>query len=84
MTGVNMQITSSVTKRTRITWSITEIAEAMGVSENFLRYEVKRGNLLTRKFGRRVLVKDDDLRQYLENGSKGGADKKVRDDVVKA
>jgi len=63
----------SVTDYHKIAWSLAEISTATGLSENFLRYEVKRGHLMTRKFGRRVLVKDEDLRQYIENGSRGAS-----------
>lgn len=57
----------------RLAWSLREISESTGLSPNFLRYEVQLGNLPARKFGRRVLVRDEDLRAYLENGSSGGS-----------
>lgn len=56
----------------KLAWSIEEIANATGLSKNFLRYEVKRNNLPVRKFGRRVLVLNNDLIEYIESGSKGG------------
>lgn len=58
----------SITK-TRIAWSLADISEATGLSMGFLRNEVRRGALPIRKFGRRVLVLDEDLKIYLENGS---------------
>jgi hypothetical protein len=66
-----MQTTKVVTDN-RIAWSLAEISRATGLSVNFLRYEERRGNLTTVKFGRRVLVRDEDLRKYIELGSSGG------------
>jgi excisionase family DNA binding protein len=53
----------------RIAWSLAEVSEATGLSLGFLRNDVRRGALPTRKFGRRVLVLDQDLKAYLEKGS---------------
>lgn len=55
----------------RITWGLADLSKATGLSVNFLRYEIRRGNLKARNFGRRVLVRAEDLRQYIENGSAG-------------
>ncbi len=49
----------------RIAWSIAEISEATGLSVGFLRNDVRRGVLHIKKFGRRVLVLDSDLRAYM-------------------
>lgn len=65
-------MTLSVTQQQKITWSLSDISEATGLSVNFLRYEVKRGNLQVRKFGRRILVRDEDFRTYIDTGSDGG------------
>jgi excisionase family DNA binding protein len=56
----------------RVAWSIAEIAEQTGLSLGFLRNEVRAARLPVRKFGRRVLVLDDDLRRYLDEGSASG------------
>ncbi|MDQ4121965.1 MAG: hypothetical protein M3209_11020 [Acidobacteriota bacterium] len=58
-------------QKQRLAWSLFDIHDLTGLSVNFLRYEVRRGNLKTRKFGRRVLVLDTDLQNYLEQGSEG-------------
>lgn len=58
--------------QSKIAWSLAEISEATGLSQGFLRNEVRRGNLLTKRFGRRVLVMDGELRRYLEEGSGAG------------
>ncbi len=55
----------------KVAWTLFEIAEATGLSMSFLRYEVKRGNLPVKKFGRRILVLNQDFNTYLENGSQG-------------
>ncbi|MGB7201476.1 MAG: helix-turn-helix domain-containing protein [Pyrinomonadaceae bacterium] len=57
---------------TKLAYGLKEIAEATGLSVNFLRYEIKRGNLNVTRFGRRVLVAHDELRKYMETGSEGG------------
>lgn len=53
----------------RVAWSLQEIAKATGLSLGFLRNEVRRGALRVKRFGRRVLVLDEDLKDYLSEGS---------------
>jgi len=53
----------------RLAWSLTEIAKQTGLSVSFLRKEIRDGNLIIKRFGRRILVRDEDLRLYLERGS---------------
>ena len=55
----------------RLAWALSEIANFTGLSVAFLRGEVRGGRLPVRKFGRRILVKDEDLRAYLDRGSDG-------------
>jgi len=69
-----MQMNINVTENIRMAWSLADIARATGLSVNFLRYEVRRGNLIVRRFGRRVLVGDQELRRYLETGSLGNGE----------
>lgn len=47
----------------------SEVAEATGLSVNFLRSEEKRGKLKVRSFGRRRLVLMRDLQRYLADDS---------------
>ena len=54
----------NITKE-RIALSLGDISEATGLSIGFLRNDVRRGALHIKKFGRRVLVLDADLRAYL-------------------
>lgn len=54
----------------RLTWGLAAISEYTGLSMGFLRNEVRAGHLPVRRFGRRVLVRDQDLRDYLDRGSK--------------
>ena len=61
-----MQI--SVTEQ-RIAWSLADISKQTGLSLGFLRNEVRAERLPIRKFGRRVLVLDEDLRAYVTRGS---------------
>ena len=53
----------------RLAWGLADIAKQTGLSVSFLRKEIKAGRLSVRRFGRRVLVRDEDLRLYLEQGS---------------
>jgi len=62
------------TTTTRIAWSLADIAKQTGLSLGFLRNEVRATRLPIRKFGRRVLVLDEDLRRYLSEGSRAGKD----------
>ena len=55
----------------RMAWGLGELAEFTGLSLAFLRNEVRAGRLPVRRFGRRVLVRDEDLRSYLDKGSDG-------------
>jgi excisionase family DNA binding protein len=55
----------------RMAWGLGEVAEFTGLSLAFLRNEVRAGRLPVRRFGRRVLVRDEDLRSYLDKGSDG-------------
>ena len=58
----------SVTKE-KLAWSLGEISKQTGLSLGYLRNEVRAARLPVRKFGRRVLVLDNDLRVYLARGS---------------
>ena len=60
----------------RVAWSLIEIAESTGLSLGFLRNEVRAARLPVKKFGRRVLVLEEDLRRYLNQGSASGKDVK--------
>jgi excisionase family DNA binding protein len=53
----------------RMAWGLGEISEFTGLSLGFLRAEVRAGRLPVRRFGRRVLVKNEDLQAYLDHGS---------------
>jgi excisionase family DNA binding protein len=55
----------------RMAWGLGEVAEFTGLSLAFLRNEVRAERLPVRKFGRRVLVRDEDLQRYLTKGSPG-------------
>jgi excisionase family DNA binding protein len=57
----------------RIAWGLAEIAESTGLSLAFLRNEVRRNALPVKRFGRRVLVLEEDLKKYLACGSQATA-----------
>lgn len=56
----------------RLAWGLIEVSECTGLSVAFLRAEVRAGRLPVRRFGRRVLVRDEDLKDYLLRGSAPG------------
>jgi excisionase family DNA binding protein len=58
----------------KLAWGLSEVSSATGLSIPFLRAEVRAGRLPVRRFGRRVLVRDEDLKVYLSRGSKGEAE----------
>jgi excisionase family DNA binding protein len=49
----------------RLGWGISELAARTGTSIGLWRKEIKAGRLPAMKIGRRVVVLDEDLRQYL-------------------
>ena len=51
----------------RIAWSLADISEMTGLSTGFLRNEVRAARLQVKRFGRRVLVLDEELRRYLNH-----------------
>jgi hypothetical protein len=54
----------SVTQH-RLAWGVGDISTSTGLSPGFLRKQIKTGKLRARRAGRRVLVLDRDLRNYL-------------------
>jgi excisionase family DNA binding protein len=61
----------SYTTSQRMAWGLGEVAEFTGLSLAFVRNEVRAGRLPFRRFGRRVLIRDEDLQKYLAAGSPG-------------
>ncbi|HYN26375.1 MAG TPA: helix-turn-helix domain-containing protein [Pyrinomonadaceae bacterium] len=59
----------ALTTLQRLAWGLSEVSECTGLSVAFLRAELRAGRLPVRRFGRRVLVRDEDLKTYLSNGS---------------
>ena len=55
----------------KLAYSVEDISEQTSLSKAFLRLEIKRGKLKIKRFGRRVLICDEDLREYIANGSDG-------------
>ena len=52
--------------QTKLAYSVDEIAEQTTLSKAFLRNEIRAGRLKINRFGRRVLVLDKNLKDYLE------------------
>lgn len=60
-----------INEKPKLAYSVEEISEQTSLSKAFLRLEIKRGKLKVRRFGRRVIIRDEDLRDYIANGSDG-------------
>lgn len=56
----------------KLAYSVEETSERTSLSKAFLRLEIKRGKLKIKRFGRRVLVLEQDLKEYMASGSEGG------------
>lgn len=52
----------------RKAYSIKEVSQQISLSVPFVRLEIKRGNLKAGKFGRRVLITENSLSEYLNKG----------------
>ena len=57
----------TVTERQdKMAYSVDEISEQTTLSKAFLRNEIRAGHLKVQRFGRRVLILNDDLQAYLK------------------
>ncbi len=61
----------TILEKSKMAFTVEEIAEQTTLSKAFLRLEIKRGKLKVKRFGRRVVVLYEDLRNYIDNGSYG-------------
>jgi len=52
-------------KTEKLAWAIDEAAQSTGVSKGYLRKIIAAGELKTTRAGRRVLIRDSDLREWL-------------------
>jgi hypothetical protein len=59
-----LQTIETVTQK-RFSYGLDEISELTGLSTAFLRKEAKAGKLITKKFGARRMVLNEDLQTYL-------------------
>ena len=53
--------------RSKKAWSVKSAAEQFDASVPFVRNEIREGNLRAKKIGRKVVIMDSDLQEYLEN-----------------
>ena len=58
----------------RLAWGPGEVSKCTELSVPFLLTEVRVGRLPVRRFGRRVLVRDEDLKAYRSRGSRRDSD----------
>jgi excisionase family DNA binding protein len=55
----------------KISYSVEEVSDKTSLSKAFLRLEIKRGKLKVKRFGRRVVICHEDLKEYIAGGSEG-------------
>ena len=53
----------------RIAFSVKEVAQQTGLSQPFVRLEIKRGNLRASRVGRRVVVLVTAMDEWLNQGT---------------
>jgi len=53
----------------RVTWSIEDAARSTGLSPGFFRKIIHAGELPIVRIGRRVLIRDEDLRKLVDYGT---------------
>ncbi len=51
--------------REKLAYSVEEVSEATTLSKSYVRNEIAAGNLKVKRFGRRVLILNRDLKNYL-------------------
>lgn len=68
-------IKQTITKE-KMAYSVEEISAQTTLSKAFVRNEISAGNLKAQRFGRRVLVLNQDLQTYLNKEEKQNEEKK--------
>jgi excisionase family DNA binding protein len=63
----------SVIGTTRAAWSIREVAKRSGLSEQFVRMEIKGGRLRAKQLQRRILIPAAAETAWLESAPDAGA-----------
>jgi excisionase family DNA binding protein len=67
---MSTQVDRKVTKGlhgARRAWSISEVCETLTLSRGFVNSQIRTGHLRAKKLGRRTLILDEDLTDYLAN-----------------
>ncbi len=62
----------------RLTWRLTELPAATGLSLSYWRKVARLGDLPTRKIGAAVVVHDEILRRYLAGAQEGDENESTR------
>ncbi len=58
---------NTIQQTNKKTYSVKAAAQAFDASVPFVRNEIRDGNLRAKKIGRKVVILDTDLQNYLEN-----------------
>jgi hypothetical protein len=66
----NKKIRRVMQNQQKLAWRPLEIARAVGVSLPFVRKELRKGRLKSRRLGAAVVVLDRDLKSWLDDVAK--------------
>src|SRR5689334_14688861 len=66
--GFATPLQTSLPVQKRAGYSVREVAKQYGLSEPFVRLEIKRGNLRAAKLGRRVVIPIDSVKDWVSGG----------------
>ena len=64
--GDNNMNQEEITSTNKLAYSVDEVAKKTSLSKAYIRLQISLGRIKVRRFGRRVLVLDEDLRNFLQ------------------
>lgn len=62
-------ISNSTQTEDHVAYSVEQVSERTSLSKAYVRKEIRAGNLKAKLIGRRVVILDTSLREYLESGT---------------
>ena len=58
----------TVTRNTPVAFSVDGLCEHVAVSAQFIRAEIRRGNLKASRLGRRIVIPAESVREWVNRG----------------
>jgi len=62
-----MQLNTTSMQHRKLAYSVRELSELVGVCERKIHYEIKQGNLNISRIGRRIVIRANEIDQWLQN-----------------